>query len=600
MPPINHLAYILEDTKTAIESLESASNLVPRQWYFATDENRAYYAATSSVLVGPIAAASGVSFSNTDTVEHTDNGGNDFEFDVRIDSASNNVLTSTANGLMVPDISIETTSQQYLEYNPATRELSVKQLLFSSVTVDQTHATLAAFIDAEYTQGDEFQEGDSVVLTQAEQKEIWMHNGGTAGTAADWTKINANHLDDEYIRGLLSGGDGISYNSTTGQISIALSSASNNALGFSGGELFLSNLYGFVTNGQGGSVGIRFGNTLRIQAPDLMEVTQPIASGNIRAFDFSWDTSGASAGQVATFDGTNVVWEDAAGADPLEHWEEEYIDLSGQAKDIVAWKVKGATSNVDAAVVPKSDGAFLLAVPNGTASGGNARGVRAVDLQLARVQAAQVASGASSAVIGGLGNKATGTYSITLGGYWNEAAGQSSIAAGNRSRAMHDGSLVLSCQHTTTNDLESTQNNEAVLGYKNRIYLFTDLAQISGELRIDTVDEDNSLTRVLVADTQGNIRRRDVSTIGGGANIYSEDGALSGNRNVGLAGNTLTFRDSSDNNIVRFSESGSTIRAMSGDIEVDTAGSGLIIKSPNGTRHRITVANAGFLQTTAL
>lgn len=60
----------------------------------------------------------------------------------------------------------------------------------------------------------------------------------------------------------------------------------------------------------------------------------------------------------------------------------------------------GATTNVSVSIVPKGTGAFCLAVPDGTATGGNARGANAIDLQTARNSAAQVASGSGSIAIG--------------------------------------------------------------------------------------------------------------------------------------------------------------------------------------------------------
>jgi hypothetical protein len=60
----------------------------------------------------------------------------------------------------------------------------------------------------------------------------------------------------------------------------------------------------------------------------------------------------------------------------------------------------GSTTNVSVSVVPKGSGAFSLSVPDGTSTGGNARGANAVDLQTVRSSAAQVASGAKSALIG--------------------------------------------------------------------------------------------------------------------------------------------------------------------------------------------------------
>lgn len=597
MPFIQHHATQAKDTTVNLQALETANNLVAEQWYFSTTNNRFYYAALSNQLVGPIdPGVSSVTFADTDTITHTDNGGGNFSFNLRVDPAAGNILTSSADGLFAQDIGIAAGSQNYLEYNSATREISVKNLLITDVTVDTVSATMAAWITANYT-GTEFEEGDLVVLTVPDNKESWINNGGVLGTIADWTNISAN-IDDAYIRSLISAGPGITYNSATGQISVALSSASNNALSFSGGELFLSTQYGWLTNGQGVSVGSTFGSTLRIQAPDLMEVTQPSSSGNIKAFDFAWDTSGASVGQVATFDGTNVVWDDPAGADPLEHWAEA-LDNSGinASRPVISWSVDNAAADVDAVISPKGQGAFTLQVADGTMVGGNKRGIHAVDLQTYReTNSNRVASGDYSVIIGGRNNQASGNYSIAAG-FNSNSSGLYSIAIGNQAVANNDREVVIGGDTVATG---GQGEGTMIMNFPNGVFTKGSITDLDSTLRVRNISEDNALTRVLVADAQGNIRRRDVSTIGGGANIYSEDGALSGNRNVGLAGYSITFRDSSDNNMVRFSESGSTIRAMAGDIEVDTAGSGLIIKSPNGTRHRITVANAGFLQTTAL
>lgn len=80
-------------------------------------------------------------------------------------------------------------------------------------------------------------------------------------------------------------------------------------------------------------------------------------------------------------------------------------------------------------LTPKGTGAFILGPkPDGTTTGGNARGARAVDLQTNRSAATQIASGADSFVAGlnntssgggaiamGLGNTASGTYSAAIG-----------------------------------------------------------------------------------------------------------------------------------------------------------------------------------------
>ncbi len=98
--------------------------------------------------------------------------------------------------------------------------------------------------------------------------------------------------------------------------------------------------------------------------------------------------------------------------------------------NVEALTVTSGSTNTDLALVPKGTGAFMLSIPDGTAVGGNKRGVQAIDLQLDRNGAAnRVASGLQSVCIGnsntannsyaiaiGLGNTCTGAYSIAFGG----------------------------------------------------------------------------------------------------------------------------------------------------------------------------------------
>ena len=74
----------------------------------------------------------------------------------------------------------------------------------------------------------------------------------------------------------------------------------------------------------------------------------------------------------------------------------------------------GSTTNADIAIVPKGTGAFMLDIPDNTATGGNKRGARAIDLASNRVSASQVASGADSILIGS-NNTSSGTNSIAIG-----------------------------------------------------------------------------------------------------------------------------------------------------------------------------------------
>lgn len=96
----------------------------------------------------------------------------------------------------------------------------------------------------------------------------------------------------------------------------------------------------------------------------------------------------------------------------------------------------GATAAVDVAIVPKGTGAILAAVPTNTAAGGNKRGNYAVDLQVSRNIATQVASGAYSAIGGGRWNTSSANYATVGGGTSNQSTAEgSTIAGGGSNRA---------------------------------------------------------------------------------------------------------------------------------------------------------------------
>jgi hypothetical protein len=79
-------------------------------------------------------------------------------------------------------------------------------------------------------------------------------------------------------------------------------------------------------------------------------------------------------------------------------------------------------TNSDLVLTPKGTGAFILGFkPDGTTAGGNARGAGSVDLQLSRSAATMVASGANSAVLGGINNASSGQFSVCVGGSGNSS-----------------------------------------------------------------------------------------------------------------------------------------------------------------------------------
>jgi len=124
----------------------------------------------------------------------------------------------------------------------------------------------------------------------------------------------------------------------------------------------------------------------------------------------------------------------------------------------------GGTTNVSVSIVPKGTGAFCLAVPDGTAVGGNARGANAVDLQTSRTAATQVASGANS-FAAAQGATASGQASIAMGsnvtasgfasiclGADSNCSGYAAVAIGNSASATGSVSSAIGRGATASND----------------------------------------------------------------------------------------------------------------------------------------------------
>jgi hypothetical protein len=102
------------------------------------------------------------------------------------------------------------------------KQLKIKSLAITDVQVDTTSASLSAWISSNYTVGSEVQEGDMIILTNtsSNRTESWIHNGGVAVGAADFTEIQGSDIQGSEVRSFFSGGSGITYNASTGAISV--------------------------------------------------------------------------------------------------------------------------------------------------------------------------------------------------------------------------------------------------------------------------------------------------------------------------------------------------------------------------------------------
>jgi hypothetical protein len=138
-----------------------------------------------------------------------------------------------------------------------------------------------------------------------------------------------------------------------------------------------------------------------------------------------------------------------------------------------------STANADISIVPKGTGAFQLAVPDNTTTGGNKRGTYAVDLQISRISNSQVSSGVYSTILGGRDNTASGSYSVCIGGYSNsssssyslsgglyaQSSGVGSVAFGLRTKATNDGAVSLG--GSASSDNTASGQNSVAIGISN-------------------------------------------------------------------------------------------------------------------------------------
>ena len=97
-------------------------------------------------------------------------------------------------------------------------KLKLKPLTITDVSVDTSATSLANWIASNYTSGDEKQEGDIIILTNVSGRaQTFIHNGGTAGTDADWAEIEGGDVTAAEVRAALSASAGINYNASTGE-----------------------------------------------------------------------------------------------------------------------------------------------------------------------------------------------------------------------------------------------------------------------------------------------------------------------------------------------------------------------------------------------
>lgn len=168
--------------------------------------------------------------------------------------------------------------------------------------------------------------------------------------------------------------------------------------------------------------------------------------GAIRTF-----TDGVNLGEVVKFreDGQVTFTERVnVEADSL---------VTTQSSSVIA----ASTTNANLVIAPNGTGALIADIPDATATGGNQRGLNAVDLSTIRTLASHVASGQFSAIGGGYQVTASGTASVVSGGNSNTASGEiSTVGGGSSNTASSTWSTISGGQSNTA----STNTHATVVG----------------------------------------------------------------------------------------------------------------------------------------
>jgi len=136
----------------------------------------------------------------------------------------------------------------------------------------------------------------------------------------------------------------------------------------------------------------------------------------------------ATGGFTGSLFGTASVATSLAGG-ALTNFIEGFSSAT-QATSFLSASNAAATVNIS--IDPKGSGSILGSVPDGTAVGGNARGIFAIDLQMSRGTAAQVASGNYSVIAGGASNLASGLNTTVAGGASNTATNNYNTVGGGQ------------------------------------------------------------------------------------------------------------------------------------------------------------------------
>ena len=218
----------------------------------------------------------------------------------------------------------------------------------------------------------------------------------------------------------------------------------------------------------------------------------------------------------------NVIIADGSGNQRVVVDSSGNVGLNNGTSTTQATSViRSLGTNSGIALVPNGTGAITANIPDGTATGGNARGANAVDLQSVRGLNTEVAGG-QAVIVGGAFNTAAGTQAVVVGGGSNRANTiQSFIVGGSSNSILTAGECAIVGGTLNTN---------------NGVYGF-----IGAGLQ-NTV----SVAYGVVSGGQSNTASTNThaTVVGGQSNVSSGQNSISGgNQNTASGGISVAFGD---------------------------------------------------------
>lgn len=295
-------------------------------------------------------------------------------------------------------------------------------------------------------------QGDVRVVTGVPTAGMFANASGSPIIINDATDT-PYYLKAGVVTPLAGGGGGGGVTAVTGSSGVASSGGTtpNITLATIADQRILANI--------SGGVAVPSANTMSAILDAILGSTQgQIITRNAG----TWTVLGP--GASGTFLKSNGAGANLSYATPsasLINWTEANTSAAPNGTvPVVSFTALNAAANVDAVIAVKGTGAFLAQVPDATTTGGNKRGANALDLQVSRTVATQVASSSNTALVGCINSVANSVGSSVFGGTTHTASGGNSVCVGgSTNQATASGAACLGGGSNVANN-----NNAVAMG----------------------------------------------------------------------------------------------------------------------------------------